>query len=141
MRMPEPALIILISELWASLQCLALVLTPWAICRAWSTFKSIRAGHWPLAEGTIESGGVSVRYALGGTRFDFLHRYERATATLNYSFKVDGEYCSGCFNQSFADEQRAWDFVDAMKGQQVQVRYHPTKPERSMIRAQDQIVL
>ena len=65
--------------------------------------------------------------------------YERATATLNYSFKVNEDYYSGSFEETFGDEQRAWDYVDAMKGQQVQVRYHPAKPDTSMIREQDQI--
>jgi hypothetical protein len=108
---------------------LALFSSPFFVLWLWFWFRSYRAASWPLTEGRIESGGVSVERGRSG---------EFATATIAYSYHVEGEYYAGDHKQLFSDEQRAWEYVDSIKGRTVQVRYHPRKLEKSMLRAEDQ---
>ena len=91
--------------------------------------RRIRAANWPITQGVIENGDVSTirsqsRY------FDHL---ENATATLGYSYRVNGEYYSGYHTETFNDEQKAWTYVDALRGQAVQVSYDPRKPDISIL--------
>ena len=64
-----------------------------------------------------------------------------ATAKLAYSYQLDGKYYSGYHTEEFDDEQKAWSFVDALKGQSVQVSYNPRRPEASAIRNLDSLPL
>ncbi|HWB31984.1 MAG TPA: DUF3592 domain-containing protein [Acidobacteriaceae bacterium] len=53
-------------------------------------------------------------------------------ATLEYSYFV-GEYRSGKYTQDFDSEQAASNFTQAMKDKKVQVRYNPSKPDKSLL--------
>ena len=108
---------------------LILLASPFVAWWMWLRFKSHRAGSWPTAPGRIESGEVSVVRGKGG---------KSATAILRYSYQASGEYYAGNHKEHFNDEQKAWDYVDAAKGRAVQVRHHPKRPEKSMLRAEDQ---
>jgi Protein of unknown function (DUF3592) len=108
---------------------LALLATPFLVLWVWFWLRLYGAASWPKTEGRIESGEVSVARGKSG---------ETATATLRYSYQVEGEYYAGSHEQYFNDEQRAWDCVDGAKGRTVQVRYHPRQLEKSMLRAEDQ---
>jgi hypothetical protein len=108
---------------------LAFFSSPFFVLWLWFWFRSYRAASWPLTEGRIESGAVSVERGRSG---------ELATATITYSYHVEGEYYAGEHKHLFSDEQRAWEYVDRAKGRIVQVRYHPRKLEASMLRPQDQ---
>jgi hypothetical protein len=94
-----------------------------------------RAGsaHWPTVTGTIEGGNVSTIRSRG--RY-FDHTVENATAVISYSYQFEGEYYSGYHTRRFGDEQEAWSWVDAQKGQLVQVSYNPQKPAVSVLRRQ-----
>ncbi len=103
---------------------------PLIVILAWQRFKSAQAAHWALTQGMIESGKVSVDR---GRSRGFGAAYEHATATLSYSYRVNDNYFSGYLEEFFFDEQKAWEYVDGLKGKPVQVRYKPNKPEISMI--------
>ncbi len=88
-------------------------------------FRSVRGASWPLVEGRIESTTVNV-FA------------QQSLAHVGYSYRVDGELYSGYFARQFADEQDAWDYVRPLKHQPVLVRYQPSDPATSTVRATDQ---
>jgi hypothetical protein len=96
----------------------------------WLRARFQRTSSWPNIEGRVESGEVTVVRGKSG---------ESATATISYSYHAEGEYYAGYHVAHFGDEQKAWDYVGAMKGRTVQVRYHPRKPEYSVLRAEDQV--
>jgi len=93
--------------------------------------RRVRSAHWPTTGGTIESGSVStVR-----SRSHYFERgIESATANLAYSYRLDGNYHSGYHTETFNDEQKAWSYVDGLKGSVVKVSYNPRKPEISVLR-------
>ena len=94
-------------------------------------FRRWRSAHWPTVPGTIESGEVSTFR----TRSRYWNRdIESATVRLAYSYRLDGAYYAGYHAQTFNDEQKAWSYVDALKGQAVQVSYDPQKPAVSVLR-------
>ena len=101
----------------------------------WHRFRS---AHWPTAPGVIESGQVStVR-----SRSRYWDRgIETATAQLAYSYRLGGDYFSGYHTETFNDEQKAWSYVDGLKGQPVTVSYHPRKPNVSVLRRPPTIVI
>src|SRR5215467_3188296 len=81
-------------------------------------WRRLRATHWPTTPGTIESGNVST---LRG-RSRYLDReIETATAQLAYSYRLGGDYFAGYHTETFNDEQKAWSYVDGLKGQPVTV--------------------
>jgi len=89
-------------------------------------FRRVRSTNWPTTSGTIESGDVStVRYKSS----------EYSTATLWYSYYLNGNYYSGYHSQEFDREQKAQSYVDAQKGRAVQISYDPQKPEMSVLRS------
>ena len=88
-------------------------------------FRRARSTNWHTISGTIESGEVStVRYKSS----------EISTATLWYSYHLNGDYFSGYHTEEFDREQKAQSYVDALKGQVVQICYDPQKPEMSVLR-------
>jgi|KBSMisStaDraftv2_1062788.scaffolds.fasta_scaffold00429_24 hypothetical protein len=88
-------------------------------------WRALRAATWPIAEGRVEDCTV--------TTFA-----EQSLGELAYSYSVEGERYSGYFHQQFAAEQDAWEYIDALKGQGVFVRYKVGSPEVSAIRIDDQ---
>ncbi len=62
-------------------------------------------------------------------------------AELSYSYQVNGEFFSGFFQKTFRMRRFAEEFVSMTEGQQLFVRYHPEKPEVSVIRDQDNAAL
>ncbi len=95
-----------------------------ATAKRW--FVRQRAEAWNQASGRIESGEVS------GIR-SYPSWKSRFTATIAYSYAVDGDWYAGTVKQIFNDEQKAWEFVDQFKGKQILVRYKPNKPAKSVI--------
>ncbi len=83
-----------------------------------------RAESWYEVPGRIESGEVSGIRDPRGSLF---------TARLSYSYSVNNEWFAGQVKRSFSDEQKAWDFVDRLRGKALSVRYNPRKPEKSVI--------
>jgi hypothetical protein len=94
-------------------------------------FRRMRSAHWPTIPGTVESGGVSTYRTQ--SRY-WKREIERATAQLAYSYRLDSTYYAGYHTETFNDEQKAWSYVDALKGQAVQVSYNPQKPDVSVLR-------
>jgi hypothetical protein len=91
----------------------------------------LRSAHWPTAPGTIESGEVSTIRS----RSRYWDRgIETATAQLAYSYRLGGDYFAGYHIETFNDEQKAWSYVDGLKGQPVVVSYNPKKPDVSVLR-------
>ena len=95
--------------------------------------RRVRSAYWPTIPGVIENGEVSTVRSRGR----YLDRsIESATATIGYSYRLNGTYYSGYHIETFDDEQNAWTYVDALRGQRVQVSYNPRKPEASVLRKQ-----
>jgi hypothetical protein len=94
--------------------------------KQWSEwFRRTLSASWPMTSGTVESGVVSTTQ--GQNR-------ESATAELSYSYELNGRYFSGYHSETFGDEQKAWSYVDSLKGHPVQISYNPRKPEISVLR-------
>jgi hypothetical protein len=92
--------------------------------------RDIAAENWPRADGTITSGDVKV---IHGWLADY------ALGRLDYCYKVHGEYYSGHCVSQFADEQAAWEFVDARRDKPVLVRYRDNHAGASVLRESDQL--
>ena len=101
--------------------------------------RSVRAEGWRLIQGSVETGDVTVMRTAVDRNLRFFRGPELARASLGYSYQSDGSFYSGHYSKAFVDEQKAWDFVHAWKGQSVMVRYHPAKPDVSVLRLKDQI--
>jgi hypothetical protein len=86
-----------------------------------------RSAMWQTIPGMAEGGEVSTFHG---------RSIDTSTATIAYSYRVDDTYYSGYHTETFNDEQKAWSYVDSLKGRQVQVSYNPRKPEVSVIRRQ-----
>ena len=94
--------------------------------------KEIGAESWPRADGAIAGGDVKVTH---GWILDY------AIAQLDYSYRVRGEYYAGSVTRQYADEQAAWDFVDARCKKNALIRYKDDKPEVSVLLEADQDLL
>jgi Protein of unknown function (DUF3592) len=93
-------------------------------------FRRVRSASWPRIPGIIEGGEVSTIRS----RSQLWERgIEAATASLAYSYAVNGTYYAGYFIRTFNDEQEAWSFVDGLKGKAVSVSYNPRKPGVSVL--------
>ena len=103
----------------------ALVAAGFLLRRLPGWFRSLRAANWPTTEGRIETVDVK---AFG----------EQALAELGYSYLVEGNRYSGYYSQQFGDEQFAWNYVTALQGQFVFVRYKSGNPDVSALRSADQ---
>ena len=94
-------------------------------------FRRARSSHWPAIQGMIESGSVST--VRSSSRY-FERGIETATVSLAYSYRLDGTYYAGYHTETFNDEQKAWAYVDELKGAVVEVSYNPRKPQTSVLR-------
>lgn len=93
--------------------------------------RRARSAHWPTIQGLIESGSVSTTRSR--SRY-FERGIEAATVNLAYSYRLQGTYYAGYHIETFNDEQKAWSYVDGLKGTIVQVSYNPRNPEVSVLR-------
>jgi hypothetical protein len=93
--------------------------------------RYVRSANWPTTSGTVESGEVSTFRGRSGRTFE---ASETATAKVSYSYHLGDTYFSGYHTRIFNNEQEAWSFVDELKGQRVEVRYNPKKPDVSVLR-------
>jgi hypothetical protein len=84
---------------------------------------------WPPTNGSITGGDVKV---IHGWILDY------AVGHLDYSYRVHGEYYAGGLTRQYADEQAAWDFVDACRGRDALIRYRDDKAQISVLREADQ---
>jgi hypothetical protein len=100
--------------------------------------RSLHAEGWRIAQGSVETGDVTAMHTAVDGNLRFLRAPELARASLGYCYNVDGTFYSGHYSKAFMDEQKAWDFVHAWKGQTVMVRFHPDKPDVSVMRLNDQ---
>lgn len=111
----------------------AILWIPAAVLRrirgAW---REVGTEGWPRAEGTITSVDVKV---IHGWLVDY------AIGHLDYGYRVHGEYYSGHFVRQFADEQAAWDFVDARRDQPIMIRHKDDDAELSILGSSDQMAL
>ena len=94
--------------------------------------REIGVESWPRAEGSITSGEVRATH---GWILDY------AVGQLAYSYHVRGEYYAGSITRQYADEQAAWDFVDARRGKSALIRYKDDKPQVSVFLETDQGLL
>ncbi len=91
--------------------------------------REIGVESWPQTNGTISGGDVNV---IHGWILDY------AVSRLEYTYRVGGEYFAGRVTRQYADEQAAWDFVDARRGKNALIRYRDDKAETSVLREADQ---
>jgi hypothetical protein len=99
-------------------------LAGWWLLRA----RKRRAESWPMVAGRVERAEVE------GTDTGYF-------ADISYSYQANGEYYSGFYQKTFRMRRFAEEFVDITRGQQLFVRYHPEKPETSVVREQDNAAL
>ncbi len=91
--------------------------------------REIGVDSWPSANGSVTAGNVKV---IHGWVVDY------ALGQLDYCYRVAGEYYAGRITRQYPDEQSAWEFVDAHRGQPVVVRYKDDKAQSSALRDADQ---
>jgi hypothetical protein len=91
--------------------------------------KESGAEGWPHTNGSITAGDVKV---IHGWILDY------AVGQLDYGYRVHGEYYAGSITRQYADEQAAWDFVDAFRGWDALIRYRDDKAQSSVLREADQ---
>jgi hypothetical protein len=96
---------------------------------AWNYVRALLARAWYTIPGTVELGSVEEH------EVRFIGYY---VARIDYSYSVNNEYYSGYFERTFLREASADRFVTGMKGQMIQVRSHPHRPNRSAVLKQDQ---
>jgi len=97
-----------------------------AVFEARRRFVVRRAESWPEVPGTIESGEVSGIRSWPEWKSSF-------TARVNYSYRVEDNWLAGQVKRRFNDEQKAWNFVDQLRGKAILVRYKPSEPGKSVI--------
>ncbi len=89
-------------------------------------WRAYRTESWPSAFGNVQTADISQTPGL-------IWR-----ATMAYSYSVAGEFYSGYLTQEFARERDVDDFVHRFpSGRRLFVRYNPTKPEKSLLRLQE----
>ena len=116
-------------EIFVAILLLAVFLA--ASIRRWlEWWRRLRSASWPTIPGVVEGGEVSTHR--GRSRYGT--NIENATAQLSYSYRLDGNYFAGYHTEVFNDEQKAWSYVDRLKGQPVDVSYNPKKPDVSVLR-------
>jgi hypothetical protein len=96
---------------------------------AWNYVRALLASGWYIIQGAVELGSVEEH------EIRFVSYY---ITRIDYSYSVNNEYYSGYFERTFLREGSADKFVARMKGQTIQVRSHPQRPERSVVLRQDQ---
>ncbi len=99
------------------------------IRRAGRFAREIGIENWPRANGYVTGGNVKVVH---GWVVDY------ALGLMDYSYRVGGAYFAGHITRQYADEQSAWEFVDAHRDRPVVVRYKDDKAQASALRAEDQ---
>jgi hypothetical protein len=58
---------------------------------------------------------------------------------IGYSYSVSGEYYAGYLEEAFYSDAPADRLIDALReGQEVTIRYNPSKPDRSLLLEEDQ---
>jgi len=88
--------------------------------------RSTKGREWPSCQGHIES---STTYS----------HEEGFTVRIGYSYSVAGEYYGGYFEEAFYSDAPANRLTAALKeGQEVTIRYNPSKPEKSLLLEEDQ---
>ena len=90
----------------------------WSVARVIESRRKAAASSWPVTQGTVESGSVSVDGGGEGQRRFY-------NVELCYSYLVANEYWAGILERAFEEENQAYDFVDAMKGKALLVHYDP----------------
>jgi hypothetical protein len=82
--------------------------------------------EWPSCQGHVESSK------------SYSHE-DGFTVRIGYSYSVAGEYYSGYFEEAFYSETPA-DLLTAAfrEGQEITIRYNPSKPEKSLLLEGDQ---
>ncbi len=110
------------------LKDVVLLLAP-AGAAAWTWFRFRSAHSWPSAQGTILSTQVR------RTGDQYIHPW---TASLTYTYVVNGEYYAGAYRLKARTEQRAQEKVEGWKDRMIVVRYSPDKPDLSTVLKSDQ---
>ena len=91
--------------------------------------RSAKGRDWPSCQGHVESSKL------------YPHE-EGVTVQIGYSYSVSGEYYAGYFEEAFYTDAPADRLVDALKeGQEVTIRYNPSKPDKSLLLEEDQAQL
>jgi|HubBroStandDraft_2_1064218.scaffolds.fasta_scaffold471291_1 hypothetical protein len=80
------------------------------------------AQGWPSADGRIIGGKV--------TRLAHTSQF---LATLEYSYILEDKHRYGKYTHEFPKKPEAEEFVRTMKDKQVQIRYKPSNPDKSVL--------
>jgi len=81
---------------------------------------------WPVVPATVEAVIVQTYSGRSGTTYN---------AEITYSYAVDGEYYSGYYKGDLCSSEAEVDkwITQFPKGTKLQVRVHPTNPEKSVL--------
>jgi len=96
--------------------------------RGWQWLRRRAARSWPVAEGYVER--ASWRQLNG-------HSNRYFVADLAYSYVVGGQFFAGYYRRSFSTAAAAAAFIEIVRAREVQVRYNPAQPTRSLLLAED----
>jgi hypothetical protein len=99
----------------------------------WDILRTLRSGTWPTTKGIVETINV-VR--TNEREHSFL--VPVYVCEIGYSYSVDGEYHSGCWEKTFLREESAKLYGEQRKGMEVIIRYFPRQPSLSVLRPDDQ---
>jgi hypothetical protein len=105
------------------------------VSRRWIKRRNARlAQNWPPVDGIVLSIHVNA-----GTRFYGGARQYQAAFAYSYSVQEGSEidHFSGDFSRPFPDEDRAWEWLQALKDKRIRVHVQPGKPEVSAVLAAD----
>ena len=95
----------------------------------WRWVKRWMAQGWPTAEGRIESTSIE-------RRTGFLRGVNNRTpftASLRYSYSLDGQNLSGVFTRRFGTEAEGKEFVRSLEASRVVVSYNPRRHSDSTL--------
>jgi hypothetical protein len=98
-----------------------------AVIALYASRRYLFSRRWPITAGHVESCCVNTDRMVAKASVPL----EVATAEIAYSYKIGDQFYSGYHEESFTDEQRAWDYVHSVQGREVAIRYNRRQPDRS----------
>ena len=101
---------------WIAVIGVMIILVAWLVRR----IRVRSARHWPMAEGTVESG---VREVVFSSKYGNIE-----LPVFAFSYRVARDYYSGCFALRPYITDPGESVIDRLIGRKLQVRYNPTRP-------------
>lgn len=105
---------------------LGVSLAIWAGQSVFRAYIRRASESWAATTGTVETTEVNVEGRESGLRSPY-------ELTIAYSYKAGGDWYSGFDSRRFSHESEADEASQALRGQNVMIRYDPRRPEQSVL--------